>query len=727
MGSIFLTLFSGISNHAWYGPFFKKDMKKIIINITVLLCCGIMVHAQSTADSAVIDHELLAPFRNWTTTELVKGGRIDAIRQLEGSVILCATRGLNRGKLFISNDHGNTWRFLAQPTDAEITCIAETGRRNEFYILTGTAEVFGTQDGGKSWQRLIRLTEQQNSQRYTSAYAIMHTGNGTLLATDTDEKGGHIYRSADKGRSWNDMGAVAKKALYRLEKTGNGIVVNGWDGAIYKSTDDGITWNRKQQLADTPLFATEYAGMGRLLQADQAGDLYYSTNLGDTWKRTGNLTDAADDFVNAGYGAVYYSTYTGKREVYVSIDFGRSWRSIGKVPTGVEGDWLDHGIRTETADSIFIVAGTAKGFIIRNAISKQWLSATIDRFNRKDLSVGAKVLPLSALMTGYLTDPLALNEPEDILYHEGFAYIPCRDGNNVAIIDCSDPRKPLLAASLRDESISDAFSVAIKDHYLYVLSMTNHCVSVFNIKDPAHPRKTAAISVGGNGSYLSTYDSDYTRLRKICIEGNYAYVTHSSESKVYILDISRPERPLIVSSFHTGDGAFAALARNNVLYLAGYGPGSSVIAVDVSDKAKPVIKNRVLDTTLLKGTCALALSGNKLYITAYNANTFWTMDVAAPFALQTDSYIKHPGMKGPGRVAIKGRMAYVLNSTNHSVAAIDVSDPRKPEVKFYLQDPLLRTVYGIAVDGDYLYLAGRQASSFVVVDLRKVPAALAAE
>jgi uncharacterized secreted protein with C-terminal beta-propeller domain len=313
-----------------------------------------------------------------------------------------------------------------------------------------------------------------------------------------------------------------------------------------------------------------------------------------------------------------------------------------------------------------------------------------------------------------------LDEPEDILIRDVIAYIPCRDGNNVAIIDYHNPAKPVLVHSLRDPDILDAFSVALKDNFLFVLSMTNCRLSVYNIRDPRNPVKVSAITIGGEGSYLSTYESNYTRLRKICIDGDYAYVTHSSESKVYIVDIHRPAHPVIASSFHTGDGAFAVLARGNSLFLAGYGPGSSVIAVDVTNKTKPVIKSRIYDSNLLKGTCALALVGNRLYVTAYNASTFWVIDVDDNLQLKTRSYIADEGMRGPGRVAIRQHMAYVLNSTNDSVAAIDISDPEHPKILYYLQDPLIRTVYGIAIDGNQLLLAGRSARSFVVLDLDRL-------
>lgn len=672
------------------------------------------VHKDST--------EIIAYFKKRTFTEVAAGGRIDAIRQLDKDVVLCAARGANKGKMYISYDNGLNWSFLAQPVAVDITCIAETGNRKEFYILTGTAEVWGTLDGGKTWKLLkTLLPNNRNRERYAASYAIMYTRLGSLLVTDTDSDGGHIYRSTDKGINWQDMGAVSQNALYRLERVGNGIVVNGWQGVVYKSIDDGITWNKMQQLSKAALFATEYMGVSNLLQADQNGTVYRSTNLGYVWDSVARLDGAADDFVNIAYGAAFYGTYTSKKQVYITVNYGKTWYSLDTLPT-VSGDWLDHGIRVETADSVITLSGTTKGFIMRNAFHKAQLAARLEQWNDDPTVQPGSVTNLLSgdAITGSLVDVNALNEPEDILMDRGFAYVPCRDGNNVAVIDCRNPAKPVLAHSLKDKDILDAFSVAITGNYLYVLSMTNHMVSVYSVTDPYKPVKVASVSVGGQGTYLPFYRSDYTRLRKIIIKDGYAYVTHSSESKVYILDVRQPATPKIVSSFHTGDGAFAALVDKNVLYLAGYGPGSSVIAVDITDKTKPVITAKLLDSVTMKGSCALAIHGHHLYMTAYNASQVWSFDISDPLKPRAVQHVNDPGMRGPGRIAFCGNKAFVLNSVSNSVSMLEVQPDGRIEVKGYLLHPLLKRVYGIAVDKDKLMLAGREAKSFMILDLKKI-------
>jgi photosystem II stability/assembly factor-like uncharacterized protein len=686
---------------------------KILQTLALMLLFSVTSEAN---DTTKLRPAYIQEFENWNLQELVKGGRIDAICDMGKGVVVCGTRHPNAGQLFISRDYGISWQPLANLTTSAITCIA-SANESEWYVLTGNAEVFSTRDAGKNWKLLTTLTTNKNKEKYTASYSIMVTYHGTILVTDTDSEGGHIYRSVDKGKTWTDLGAVSGDALYRFTKVGNGIIVNGWQGNVYKSIDDGQTWNIAGSLSSSDLFATDYLGSHRILQGDKDGNIFRSDNLGEEWKKIGQLPDAADDFIDLGYGAVIYSTYTGKLAMHISLNYGTDWFEIGGVPSGVEGDWMDHGIRLDQRDSIIILAGTSKGHIIRKAISRNWLYETVNSYQKKETGIAPELLrPMKKAMVGSLVDFAELMDPEDIVVHRKFAYIPCRDGNNVAIIDYKNPAKPVLAFSLRDPDILDAFSVAIHQDHLYVVSMTNCRLSVYNVKNPYKPVKTGSIKVGGEGGYLTTYRSDYTRLRKIAVQGNFAYVTHSSESKLYILDISNPAVPKIVSSLHTGDGAFAVLPTEQVVYLAGYGPGSSVIAVDVRDKSKPRISGRIYDSTKLAGTCALAIKGKTLYVVAYSAGRVLAADLSDPFVPKEISYFSYPGMKGPGRIAIKDNTAYVINSSNDSMLAIDISDPGAMKASYFLQDHLIKKTYGIALDGNLILLAGRDARSFVVLN-----------
>lgn len=76
-------------------------------------------------------------------------------------------------------------------------------------------------------------------------------------------------------------------------------------------------------------------------------------------------------------------------------------------------------------------------------------------------------------LIGSLVDFSELMKPKDINTHKQRAYIPFRDGNNVAIH---------------------------QDH-LYIVSMDNCMISVYYIRDPYHLVKTGSIQVGGKVLY----------------------------------------------------------------------------------------------------------------------------------------------------------------------------------------------------------------------------------
>jgi photosystem II stability/assembly factor-like uncharacterized protein len=198
------------------------------------------------------------------------------------------------------------------------------------------------------------------------AYGLTVLESGTVLISDTDPRGAHVFRSADGGATWTEVGRVSSRPLYRFEKTSDGVLVNGWDGRVFKSKDGGKTWKDIGRLADAPLYATEYLGDGIALQAAENGRVFRSVDDSETWRQVADLEDAADDFAHLGAGLVVYSTYLGGKRVFVSDDFGETWTSIGPVATDSAGDVLDHVVGLPADDSGRVaVGGTKQGFIVR--------------------------------------------------------------------------------------------------------------------------------------------------------------------------------------------------------------------------------------------------------------------------------------------------------------------------------------------------------------------------
>jgi photosystem II stability/assembly factor-like uncharacterized protein len=161
------------------------------------------------------------------------------------------------------------------------------------------------------------------------------------------------------------VGPVSDQALYRFEQTDDGVLVNGWAGHVYKCTDDGRTWRDCGPVDDSPLYATEFIGAGVALQASDSGAVFRSTDNGDTWTQVAKLAGAADDFVSLGKGVVLYSTYTGRKHVYLSRDDGLNWTDAGRVPTGADDDVLDHVIAVKHKGRRIAIGGTKQGYLVR--------------------------------------------------------------------------------------------------------------------------------------------------------------------------------------------------------------------------------------------------------------------------------------------------------------------------------------------------------------------------
>ncbi len=307
----------------------------------------------------------------WEVKELIAGGRFDAVVDLGNGQVLMGTRAPNPGILFKSEDYGLTWKNLGDITsnpdaigENSITCLAN-GKNGLVYMLTTNAEFWRSTDYGNSWQRVKQLSSQLGDWAYS--YGLWVTDKETVLATT----GSYVYRSTDDGKSFQEIGPISDKPIYRFNGVGVDLIVNGWEGHVFKSADDGISWHRLAELDSMPLYATEYLGDSIYIQGAESGHVYLGNHLkhNDT-KMTATLNGGADDFVYLGNNTIIYSTYTDQKNVYLSTDGGQTWNNTGKVPTGAEGDWLDHMIKIERKDSVIAIGGTNKGFVVRASFAK---------------------------------------------------------------------------------------------------------------------------------------------------------------------------------------------------------------------------------------------------------------------------------------------------------------------------------------------------------------------
>ncbi len=679
---------------------------KLFYSLAIYVCSFVMCNAQ---DRVPVPDKSLIP--QWQKIPLIEPGRIDAIASMDNGIVLAASRNPNPGHVFRSEDYGNTWTDVGQITTTGITCVLG-GKNDKAYFLTETSELWISDDAGKRWKKQTTLSAGKNTEGFALSYGLWMTEMGTLLATDANSSGGHIYRSTDEGLTWKDLGIISDRALYRFNRMGNGILVNGWDGSVFSSYDDGLSWS-PAKISSEPLYATEYLGAGILLQASQGGVVYKGAQHGNNWTAVGTPGDAADDFVYLGYGIVLYTTYTGSRRIYLSKDYGSTWKSMGTTETATD-DWFDHVIAIPTPDEVIVVGGTRKGFILRATLSKDVLyRASITPEIAEVADHTSSSMQFNTALLQYTFDDKELNEPEDILIDGNFAYIPCRDGHNLAVFDISDPQHPFFVSSFRDPELIDAMGVAKNGNTIYLTSLTNHKLLILDAKDPKKLTKISSLVVGSDGPGTD-------RLRKVAYKDGHVFLTHSSEGRLYIADVRNAARPKMVSSIATGDGAFAVYLKDNYAYVGGCFPGTSMVVIDVTDVRKPILKKKMEDKDNYGCTCDFQVKGNYLYAVAYASNTLIAFDITDPAAPVKAGIVKDKQLSGPGRLLLKDNSAFTINSVNDTFSEIDISDPRKPRIRNIVHDRRIEKVYGAALKDNFLFLAGRDAKSLVVLDVSKI-------
>ena len=214
-------------------------------------------------------------------------------------------------------DVGNIGGIRVHPTNPDIAFVAAIGNP---FKPTNDRGLYRTTDGGKSWQRVLYVSDS------TGAVDVeFQPGNpNTLFAS-----------------------------MWRGERKPWTIISGAREGGIYKSTDGGSTWKKltnglpndlvgKSNVAVTP---ADPNTVWVLIEAKPGGGLYRSTDAGESFT-------LASDYAQLITRPFYYTNITahprdantvwvGAEQFSMTTDGGKTWRAM-PTPHGDNHDlWIN--------------------------------------------------------------------------------------------------------------------------------------------------------------------------------------------------------------------------------------------------------------------------------------------------------------------------------------------------------------------------------------------------
>jgi photosystem II stability/assembly factor-like uncharacterized protein len=272
-------------------------------------------------------------------------------------------RSSNAGAgIYRSKDAGKNWehlglistntisRILVHPKNSDIVFVAAGG--NEW---TDNSErgVYKTTDGGKNWERILFVDEK------TGAYdLVMNPENPDIIYAATwqrvrkkwndprneaDYNGSNIYKTTDGGNSWITINHGLPEVTYRgrigidLCKCSPNVLYAFIDN--YEKLPPDSTKSEEEDAYGRP-------GSGRI----KGATVYRSDNGGDNWLQVSEQNSYMED-VSGTYGWVFGQIrvdpvnpdkiYVMGIELNLSMDGGKTFRSIGEMHGDHHGLWID--------------------------------------------------------------------------------------------------------------------------------------------------------------------------------------------------------------------------------------------------------------------------------------------------------------------------------------------------------------------------------------------------
>ncbi len=197
-----------------------------------------------------------------------------------------------RGHVLLSDDQGASWRQVAVPTTRTLTALCFVDER-QGWAVGHDGVILATRDAGSSWtlQRdemgVQARPERSGEPPYAPPLmAVWFADPGRGIAVGAD---GLYLETRDGGRHWRTPGSVPDNPdqlhLYAIASPdGERLLLAGESGILFRSPDRGQSWETLPPVAAGTLFGlVAEPASGRMLALGLEGNVLVSPDLGDSW------------------------------------------------------------------------------------------------------------------------------------------------------------------------------------------------------------------------------------------------------------------------------------------------------------------------------------------------------------------------------------------------------------------------------------------------------------
>lgn len=239
------------------------------------------------------------------------------IKGISEKVYVAPSSGGVEGTLFVSENAGNTWQNISQPSPVlQVFALCGTGSA---LFAAGTNGVYRSTNQGISWTK-------KNTGFLPSDYAMELAIKGSVLFAGTSRS---VYKSVNNGDSWtavfNDIN------IKDMLVVGNTLFIATVGGGVYKTNNEGATWIE----CNTNLIGTYPTSMltsgDSLFASTSANGVFKTTDQGNSWvKMKSGLPDGTTIYSMAFLGSRlfaggYPNKYPSSQTMFLWSDSGNTW------------------------------------------------------------------------------------------------------------------------------------------------------------------------------------------------------------------------------------------------------------------------------------------------------------------------------------------------------------------------------------------------------------------